>query len=415
MVVVVLLPVKDIMDFAILFEGQIANPSRAKEQATLRAVVEQATLADELGFDRFYCVEHHTLEGYAHSSAPEILLSYIAARTKRMRIAHGVIPLPFKINHPVRVAERTATLDIMSGGRLDVGVGRSSSVREQETFGVTEQESRIELVDGLRAIVKMWTEDEMEYQSDHLQIPLRTVRPRPLQDPHPPLLMACTRDDTFALAGKHGLGALSNAADGPAATRRKRELYDAAIAARQPSDVIGKFANDRLGATVFTCVRDDRDEARRLGLRGMRFFMEASRYWFANGATFPDPQTWRDEDIEPALRAMFEASASGSFSKLTADQQANAPTGQVGVGLGNTNFNADDVLDARSSAMGNAHDTIDFVERMADAGADECYFVVQMGGLPNDVVLESIRQIGKHVIPHFRKPTPTIFELDRAI
>jgi alkanesulfonate monooxygenase SsuD/methylene tetrahydromethanopterin reductase-like flavin-dependent oxidoreductase (luciferase family) len=408
------------MDFAILFECQIANPSRKKEQQTLRDVVGQAVLADELGFDRFYCVEHHTLEGYAHSAAPEVTLSYIAARTKRMRVAHGVIPLPFKINHPVRVAERTATLDILSGGRLDVGVGRSSSAREQETFGVTEQESRDELVDGLKAIVKMWTEDEMEYESDHLHIPLRTVRPRPMQEPHPPLLMACTRDDTFALAGNLGVGALSNAADGPEATRRKRALYDAAIAARKPEDVVGKFTNDKLGATVFTCVRDDRDEARRIGLRGMRFFMEASRHWFARGShELPDPTTWRDEDIEPALRAMFEASASGSFSKLTADTEAAEKSGngtaKLGVGLGNTNFNADDVLDSRSSAMGNANDTIDFVERMADAGADECYFVVQMGGLDNDVVMESIRQIGKKVIPHFRKPTPTVFDLDRAI
>ena len=403
------------MDFSILFEGQVSYPSVEREREVLRSVVEQATLADELGFDRFYCVEHHTLEGYAHSSAPEVLLSFVAARTRRIRVAHGVIPLPFKMNHPVRVAERTAMLDILSGGRLDVGVGRSSSAREQETFGVTDEESHVELVDGLKAIVKMWTEEEMEYSSDYLQIPLRTIRPRPFQQPHPPLLMACTRDDTFDLAGTLGVGALSNAADGPNATRRKRDLYDAAVAARKPEDVVGKFTNDWLGATVFTCVRDDRDEARGRGLRGMRYFMEASRYYFARGAVFPDPNSWRDEDIEPALREMFAASkGSGSFSKVTADLVAES-SGKVGVGLGNRALDPDEVLDARSSAMGNAHDTIDFVERMADAGADECYFVVQMGGLDPDVVLESIRQIGKNVIPHFRKPTPAVFDLDRAI
>jgi alkanesulfonate monooxygenase SsuD/methylene tetrahydromethanopterin reductase-like flavin-dependent oxidoreductase (luciferase family) len=403
------------MDFSILFEGQVAYPSQEREQHVLRSVVEQAMLADELGFDRFYCVEHHSLSGYAHSSSPEILLSYIAARTRRMRVAHGVIPLPFKMNHPFRVAERTATLDILSNGRLDVGVGRSSSPREQETFNVTDEESRIELVEGLKAIVKFWTEEETEYVSDYLQIPLRTLVPRPMQDPHPPLLMACTRDDTFELAGSLGVGALSNAADGPNATRRKRELYDAAVAARTPEDVVGKFANDWLGATVFTCVRDDRNEARRIGLRGMRYFMEASRYYFARGSVFPDPDSWRDDDIEPALREMFSASkGSGSFSKVTDDLLAEQ-TGRVGVGLGSRSFDPDEVLDARSSAMGNAHDTIDFVERMSDAGANECYFVVQMGGLDREVVLESIRQIGKNVIPHFRKPTPAVFDLDRAI
>jgi alkanesulfonate monooxygenase SsuD/methylene tetrahydromethanopterin reductase-like flavin-dependent oxidoreductase (luciferase family) len=405
------------MDFAILFEGQVAYRSKQAEQEVLRGIVDQAMLADELGFDRFYCVEHHTLEGYAHSSSPEVLLSYVAAKTNRIRVAHGVIPLPIKMNHPVRVAERTATLDILSGGRLDVGVGRSSSAREQETFGVSDEESRLDVIDGVRAIVKMWTEEEMEYTSDRLQIPLRPVRPRPMQEPHPPLLMACTRDDTFELAGGMGLGALSNAADGPDATKRKRALYDAAVARRRPEDVVGKFANDRLGATVFTCVRDDRDEARRIGLRGMRFFMEASRHFFAREGAFPEPDSWRDEDMEGALRKMFEASRTGSFSKLTGDRlAAEQGTAQpIGVGLGNRELSADEVLDSRSSAIGNAEDTIDFVERMADAGADECYFVVQMGGVPQDVVLESIRQIGTKVIPHFRKASPAVFDMDRRI
>src|SRR4029453_12715598 len=103
------------MDFAILFEGQVAGRSRRAEQQVLRGVAEQAVLADELGFDRFYCVEHHALEGNAHSRPPEVVLTYIAPRTKRIRVAHGVIPMPFKINRPVRVAERTAMLDLLSG------------------------------------------------------------------------------------------------------------------------------------------------------------------------------------------------------------------------------------------------------------------------------------------------------------
>jgi alkanesulfonate monooxygenase SsuD/methylene tetrahydromethanopterin reductase-like flavin-dependent oxidoreductase (luciferase family) len=402
------------MEFGILFEGQVASRSRAAEQEVLRSAVDQAVLADELGFDRFYCVEHHALEGYSHSSAPEVVLSYIAAKTSRIRVAHGVIPLPFKINHPVRVAERTAMLDILSGGRLDVGFGRSSSAREQQTFGVTDEESRLDLVEGMHAVLKMWTEDETEYHSDRLNIPLRTIRPRPFQDPHPPLFMACTRDDTFEMAGRFGLGALSNAADGPEATRKKRKLYDAAIAARKPEDIVGKFANDRLGATVFTTVGDDREEARRVGLRGMRFFMEASRYFFAGKGAFPDPNSWRDEDMTDELLKMFAASSGGSFSKKVGDEAAatrqEGPDVQA-VGLGQgiaAGQDPEEVLNSRISAMGTPSDTIDFVERMADAGADECYFVVQPGGVPVKTVMETIRQIGDYVIPHFRKPAPTV-------
>jgi hypothetical protein len=182
------------MEFAVLFAGQVAYPSRANEQRVLRTGVDHAILADRLGFDRFYVVEPHSLEGYAHSSAPEMLLSYIAAKTERIRIAHGIVCLPFKMNHPVRVAERAAMLDILSGGRLDVGVGRSSSAHEQQAFGITDEETYPQMEAGLRAIVRMWTEEAVEFSQadDLIEMPLRTIRPQPVQHPHPPLAMART-------------------------------------------------------------------------------------------------------------------------------------------------------------------------------------------------------------------------------
>ena len=137
--------------------------------------------------------------------------------------------------------------------------------------------------------------------------------------------------------------------------------------------------------------------------------MESARRWFAGGNP-PDIDQWRDEDNLDALRKLFLASKGhGDFSTKKYDQDGKEAVEKVGVGLANTSFNADEVLDARSSAMGTASDTIEFVERMADAGVDECYFVVQMGGVPHDVVMESIRQIGTKVIPHFRKPQPKVF------
>jgi alkanesulfonate monooxygenase SsuD/methylene tetrahydromethanopterin reductase-like flavin-dependent oxidoreductase (luciferase family) len=277
------------MEFSLIFEGQVAHPSAAEEREVLRGGIEQAILADQLGFDRWYTVEHHALDGYAHSSAPEVFLSYVAAKTERIRIAHGVCCLPFAMNHPVRVAERTATLDILSGGRLDVGVGRSSSLREQETFGITADETRVQLVEGLRALVKMWTEEEMEYHSEILDIPRRTIWPRPFQDPHPPLSLACSRDESYRLAGRLGLGAMSNGVDGPNQARRKRELYDAAVVARSPSDVVGKFPNDHFGASVFTTILDDAEEARAYGMRGLRYFLESARFFFAGKGKRPDP------------------------------------------------------------------------------------------------------------------------------
>src|SRR4029450_11661672 len=113
----------------------------------------------------------------------------------------------------------------------------------QATFKVTPEESKIQLIEGMQAVVRMWTEEEASYSSEHLTIPPRKIRPRPVQDPHPPMFMACTRDDTSEIAARRGVGAMSNAADGPVSVRRKRALYDQAVASRKPGDVGGSFAD----------------------------------------------------------------------------------------------------------------------------------------------------------------------------
>ncbi len=129
------------MEFSIIYEAQVAYPTRENEQQVIREGVEEAQLADELGFDRFWAVEHHSLEWYAHMSAPEVFLSYVAAKTSRIRLGHGVVCLPFAMNHPIRVAERVAMLDILSGGRVDFGGGRGASQQEVGAFGIDQSES----------------------------------------------------------------------------------------------------------------------------------------------------------------------------------------------------------------------------------------------------------------------------------
>jgi alkanesulfonate monooxygenase SsuD/methylene tetrahydromethanopterin reductase-like flavin-dependent oxidoreductase (luciferase family) len=378
------------MEFAVLFEGQVAYPSRANEQRVLRSGVDHAILADQLGFDRFYVVEHHSLEGYAHSSAPEVLLSYIAAKTERIRIAHGIVCLPFKVNHPVRVAERAAMLDILSGGRLDVGVGRSSSAHEQQVFGITDEETYPQMEAGLRAIVRMWTEDRVEFAQaeDLLEMPLRTIRPQPVQDPHPPLAMACTKDETFLLAGRLGLAAMSNSPDAPEQVARKRSLYDQARAEREPADLVGKFPTDRFSASVFATVLDDRKLARTYGLKGLRYFLQSARRW-APGGSLPDPDSWADDELESALVEMFERMVKPGSGGV-------GLTGRVPEGT------PESIVRSRTAGSGTPRDTIEFVERLQEVGVDEVYFLVSLGGIPDEIAVESIRKIGEHVIPHFR-------------
>src|SRR5688572_20371567 len=114
------------------------------QNRTFRESLEQIVLADQVGFDFVWEVEHHFLGDFSLSSAPEVFLASVAQHTSRIRIGHGVVLLPFKYNHPIRVAERAATLDIMSGGRLEFGTGRSASIVEMQAFGVDPSTNRQE-------------------------------------------------------------------------------------------------------------------------------------------------------------------------------------------------------------------------------------------------------------------------------
>jgi alkanesulfonate monooxygenase SsuD/methylene tetrahydromethanopterin reductase-like flavin-dependent oxidoreductase (luciferase family) len=375
------------MEFSMIFEAQIAGPTPESERQLMHDGVEQAVLAEEMGFDRIWAVEHHCLHQYAHMSAPEIFLTYVAARTSRIRIAHGVICLPFKYNHPIRVAERTAMLDILSNGRLDVGFGKGSTDQELDAFGVDKDRAYDEVLTSLSIIPKMWQDEVFEYESDLLSIPPRTILPKPAQDPHPPMFLACTRAEMFEYAGAHGLGALALGFAGPDDVATKNELYRKAIANRNDEDVVGAFPNDKLVALCPAIVLEDRDEAQRIGFRGQRFFVEAIAQW--KGGPPPDPNTY-DVDNEAALLAMQEATLKAKFGSediksISIDEIRSS-------GLQRYNVN---------QAYGNPDDAIAYIERLIEAGADEIMFILQMGTVPQETILESIRQIGRHVIPHF--------------
>ena len=119
------------MEFGVFFELSVPRPfTRENESAAYFEALAQATLADELGFDYAWIVEHHFLEEYSHSSAPELFLTALAMQTERIRLAHGAIVCVPGVNHPVRIAERAAVLDILSNGRLELGTARSSTWTE---------------------------------------------------------------------------------------------------------------------------------------------------------------------------------------------------------------------------------------------------------------------------------------------
>src|SRR5947207_1234782 len=148
------------MKFGIFYEHQLPRPwGPDDEHKLLKDALDQVELADRLGIDYVWEVEHHFLEEYSHSSAPEVFLGAASQRTNRIRLGHGIVQVPAAVNHPARVAERVATLDLISGGRVEFGTGEGSSQMELGAFGVERETKRAQWAESLDAITRMFVEE----------------------------------------------------------------------------------------------------------------------------------------------------------------------------------------------------------------------------------------------------------------
>ena len=373
------------MQFSMIFEAQIADASRASEFQVMHECVEQAVLAEQVGFDRVWSVEHHCLKWYAHMSAPETFLAYVAAKTERIRIGHGVVCLPFRMNHPVKVAERVAMLDILSKGRVDFGVGKGGTLQEAGAFQTAMEEIPAMLEESARMIPRMWREEVFEHHSALIDIPPRPIVPKPYQRPHPPMYLACTREATLNQAGEWGLGALVLGFAGPDDIAQKNRVYRDAIKRRTAESQIPEQPVEHLSALCPAIVLDDGAKARAIGYRGQRFFTEAIRHWYNPGPDAPPPRTEiADMSDEDALRL-------GGERLVAYLHEQKIEVGTEATGLFNPNH-----------AYGTVDDATGYVERLIEAGADEIMFLIQMGTVPQAAALETIRQLGEKVIPRFR-------------
>ena len=171
-----------------------------------RHSVEDAVLADKLGFDHVWVVEHHFLAEYSHSGAPEVLLGALASATERIRLGHGVVVCVPEINHPVRVAERIAVLDILSSGRVDFGTGRSSTWTELGGFFGDPDLTKQSWSEYVETIPRMWASPLFAYEGVTFSVPERQILPRPVQQPHPPMWVAVSSPGTEIDAAERGLG-----------------------------------------------------------------------------------------------------------------------------------------------------------------------------------------------------------------
>jgi alkanesulfonate monooxygenase SsuD/methylene tetrahydromethanopterin reductase-like flavin-dependent oxidoreductase (luciferase family) len=264
------------MKFGIFYELQLPRPWEPGSEARLyHNALDQLELADGLGYDFAWEVEHHFLEEYSHSPAPEVFLAAASQRTKNIRLAHGIMQLT--TTHPTRCAERIAALDILSRGRLEFGTGESASITELEPFGVAYDEKRAIWEEAIRAIIPMFGDGGCEHHGTYFHMPLRNVVPKPVQKPHPPLWVACSQLDTIAMAGRRGLGALAFQFLSAGAAHAWVHAYYNAFTKR-----LDKLADYQVNPNIaltsyFMCAETDEEARRRAD--GIPFFQFALRFY----------------------------------------------------------------------------------------------------------------------------------------
>ena len=195
------------MKFGVFYELQCPRPWEADTEHKLyQNALSQVELADKLGYHYAWEVEHHFLEEYSHSPQPEVFLAAASQRTKQIRLGHGIIQLT--TNHPARVAEKVACLDLVSNGRVEFGMGEGASITELAPFGRQMEDKQAVWEDGVRCVLPMFKDGGWEYDGPYFKQPLRNVLPKPIQKPHPPLWVACSQLETIEMAGRCGIGAL---------------------------------------------------------------------------------------------------------------------------------------------------------------------------------------------------------------
>jgi alkanesulfonate monooxygenase SsuD/methylene tetrahydromethanopterin reductase-like flavin-dependent oxidoreductase (luciferase family) len=265
------------MEFGIF--SQMHVPAGDDEHSRFMRELEVSLAVEAAGFKYDWAPEHHFLETYSHQPAPEVFLSWVAARTTRIHVGTAITNVTAKVNHPVRVAERIATMDHLSEGRVEFGTGRGSSTAEWAGFDIpSAAETKPMWRESLEQIPRMWRDGCYEFEGRYFRMPKRNVLPKPYSKPNPPMWLACSSPATFGECGELGLGALCFTFGTPAQIEPLVRAYKEGIG--RCTNPVGGFVNDNIAVTTNMFCLEDGDEARRLYADAkVDRFTEAFFFW----------------------------------------------------------------------------------------------------------------------------------------
>ena len=357
------------MKFDLFYELSVPAALARDESAVFFDALTELELADSLGFNGAWLVEHHFMRGYSHSSAPELFLAAASQRTTRLRLGHGIIPLPY--NHPVRVAERLATLDILSRGRLEFGMGRGFSPKEYASFGVAMAASRQITQEALDIIRLSFQHAPVSYQGQHFTLDQIDVLPKVVQRPHPPIWTAAVSPETYELAAQQGIGALAGPFKPWFMVAEDIKLYRRAWQATHGNTTATPGQNNRVGMTVGILCLHDAKRARAIAKPAFEWFY---RELFA--------QTL------PVLQKLYDSYE--YYRKMGRFHGLIGPAVNL------------KVLETLGMVIvGNPQHCIERLEKLRAAGVDHVLCAIGAGAVPTDVVRESMHVLASDVMPHF--------------
>jgi alkanesulfonate monooxygenase SsuD/methylene tetrahydromethanopterin reductase-like flavin-dependent oxidoreductase (luciferase family) len=360
------------MKFGVFYEHQLPKPwLEGDEPRLFHNALEQVVLADRLGYDHAWEVEHHFLDEYSHSSAPEVFLAAAAALTKTIRLGHGIRQVIANYNHPARSAECISTLDIISHGRVDFGIGEGATRLELGGFHIPAREKRAMALEAAEQIANMMALDPYPgFEGKSFSMPCRNVLPKPMQKPHPPMWMACTNRDTIRVAATNGLGALAFSFIDPDEAKAWAEIYYGIIKS-DACKPLGHTVNANIAMVSNFSIHHDRAEAIRRGHEGFEFFGYALNALVAHDTVPGRTDLWNEYLAKRGDRTeqvIQEAAAHG----------------------------------APSTGIGTPDDMRRHLKAFEAVGIDQVIFMQQAGRNRHDHICQSLELFAAEVMPEFK-------------
>jgi len=367
------------MRIGLFYQIQVPKPWTVTSEAErIYEALEQIPFAEQQGFESVWFSEHHFRPVWSHNSAPDLTLAAVSQRTNRIRLGIGVVLAP--IHHPLHVAARMATLDILSHGRVDVGLGRTGYPYQLTPYGADLRDTRGMWQEFAEVLPQIWTREVFSHEGPYFQMPPREVLPKPLQRPHPPLWSACGSDETARLTGSLGMGGLFGGEGGPGRVRQLLALYRDALQTA-PNPASRPTPRTALMTAGF-CHEDPTVVAQR-GTELVEWYIEQQR----ERARL----VWRDYDpatVPPDYKAYYDRDR-----RLAAGPHPGEPTPREIREQGTT------------FCVGTPAECIRFLELYEAMGIEEVFLLCAIGPARHQEVLHTIQMFGEQIIPHFQAKT----------